>query len=686
MISPVLYGGCAVIGIIGAALVLLAGRGATALLLAAALVSTALWALAVAASPEMPVEGVAGALEVVRTGLWFGVLLHLGRRVSGGHGPVLRGFATLGLLSTVLAVIAGLPGVPGALALPTLGSPVLLLRLGLALMLVLLAENVFRNADDAARWHVNLPCIALGGLCAFDVVLYSDAALSGAFSPALLDARAALTALATPLLAVAAVRDRRWRRAAPYSRTTVFHGATLMVGGAFLLGVGAFGELLRHVGAEWAPAAQASLVAGAIMALAVGVTSRSTRSRLRRRVVDQFFTERYDYRREWMHCLEILSSTDRESAAPARALRALAEPVDSPAGAVLLRDAAARGFAWAGSWNLATATVTLAEVHPLLAALGEGDGVCVFGSTTPLPPELADAFGPLWLAVPLVHPVEGLLGAALLAPPRAPFLLDAEVFALLRAIGRESALFLAERRAAEDLAESRRLQDYAKRFAFVAHDVKTVSSQLGLLLDNAEAHLHDPEFQSDMLLTVRAAAARIDTLIARLRQPEAMASRPAPDGDGRRAGESLPLERLRGLAAARRHPCPIEGDGASPPVAVPPDAFDAAVGHLLNNAVEASRPDVPVRIRIMALPGRVVVDIIDRGPGMTPAFIRDELFRPLHTSKSGGDGIGAWQARELLREAGGELTVLSEPGFGTTMRLSLPVAAAAVAPPARIDA
>jgi signal transduction histidine kinase len=60
---------------------------------------------------------------------------------------------------------------------------------------------------------------------------------------------------------------------------------------------------------------------------------------------------------------------------------------------------------------------------------------------------------------------------------------------------------------------------------------------------------------------------------------------------------------------------------------------------------------------------------------MTPEFIRDELFRPLSTSKPTGSGIGAWQARELLCGAGGDLAVLSRPGAGTTMRVILPAAA-----------
>ena len=69
----------------------------------------------------------------------------------------------------------------------------------------------------------------------------------------------------------------------------------------------------------------------------------------------------------------------------------------------------------------------------------------------------------------------------------------------------------------------------------------------------------------------------------------------------------------------------------------------------------------------------LVLDITDHGPGMTPEFIRDELFRPFGTAKPDGTGIGAWQAREILREAGGDLVVLSHLGAGTTMRVTLPL-------------
>ena len=56
---------------------------------------------------------------------------------------------------------------------------------------------------------------------------------------------------------------------------------------------------------------------------------------------------------------------------------------------------------------------------------------------------------------------------------------------------------------------------------------------------------------------------------------------------------------------------------------------------------------------------------------MDETFIRDELFLPFRSTKSSGYGIGAFQTRELIRMAGGDIEVISEPGTGTTMRVAL---------------
>lgn len=660
--SVLLHAGAAVVCLVWTVLVVVIGRGRAAHLLAAACGITSIWAAAVALEPDAPMGGAAGMLEIARWLIWLIVLLFFFYRITGPRARSLtRVVAAVGAAALVALLILLVPD-----ALPLVGSPgpiALMARLALALLVVLLAENLFRTANEAERWHVGLPAIALGALSVFDVLIYADAALSRGFSVALIDARAALTAVAMPLLAIAAVRDGRWRRDPPVSRQVVFHSATLVVAGAFLLVIGALGEGLRRFDVVWGVTAQVSLLAAALIGLAVAVSSRSARSRLRNLVVDHFFTVRYDYRREWLRCVSVLSATDEKVAAEHRAIRAIADAVDSPAGVLLRRELGESTLRWAGSWNLPAVHLTIPAEDAFLAALRDGQEVLVL-DTAP-PPALRQAYGPLWLAIPLPHGREGLSGIVFLAAPRAPFPLDREVLELLGMLGREVALFLAERRAAERLVDERRLQDYAKRFAFVAHDVKTVSSQLSLLLANAEDNLADPEFQHDMLITVRASAARINALIVRLGQPGDV---PATE----REEVVAPLDRLRSIVAGKPYPVQLEEGGVALLAAIAPARFDAALGHLMNNAAEASPPGEPVHVRVRREGARVVVEVMDRGSGMAPEFIRDELFRPLSTSKRQGSGIGAWQARELLREVGGDLAVISRPGAGTIMRVLLP--------------
>ena len=59
---------------------------------------------------------------------------------------------------------------------------------------------------------------------------------------------------------------------------------------------------------------------------------------------------------------------------------------------------------------------------------------------------------------------------------------------------------------------------------------------------------------------------------------------------------------------------------------------------------------------------------------MAPEFIRTRLFKPFNSSKPGGFGIGAFEARELIRAMGGRLDVESREGLGTRFQLRLPLA------------
>ncbi len=656
---------CAGLYAVLAALIALRSRRDAPRLLALCCLASAAWAATILLLNGDGLSGLESGADMLRAAAWFGFVYYLYRGARLGRPMHELGFAAAGLFAVLVGglTVVMQPGEPVSASLFSLG---IMARICLAIVELLLIENLYLNLPDHARWHVALPSVLLGGLACFDIVLCADIALFHRASPALTGARTLGMIMIAPLLVVAAARGQRWTGRVRLSRTAVFHSATLVLSGGVLLALAAAGEVFRHVNGTWGWLAEASLAFAALIAIGLMLTSASARSRIHRLFVDHFFAERYDYRRQWLSCIGTLSGEDGDvrSALGTRAIRTVASVVDSPAGALFLRDGGFGPFAWAGSWNLPAIEAVPAD-HPVVAAIRGGEWIArLDGADEALRSAPLDGLGPLWLGVPLTHREE-VIGLVLVAPPRAPFPLEQEVFGLLRIVAQEVSTYVAEQRATQTLLQTRQLHDYSKRFAFVAHDIKNVSSQLALLLANARIHISNPDFQKDMLETVDASVRKITALLERLERPE-------PD----RAPAALaPLHRLEALVGTyrrvRQAELVLEHDGSTGTVAMGADAFETAVTHLLNNAVEASA-GLPVRLRVRHEAKRVVIDVVDSGPGMTPEFVRDQLFRPFSTSKAGGSGIGAYQSRELVREAGGELVVLSESGSGTTMRLLLP--------------
>ena len=667
-----IYVVCAAVYTTLASLIAIQARSRTNWLLAACCLVTAGWAVAAAVGtstvwPDPESNSISATADLIRALAWYGFVLHLYFHSGIGSRPQRGAFVALGVAAVMLGVASVAQQHFAPPVAVTLWSLPMLVRLGLAIGELLLIENLYLNLPEHMRWHVAVPCVLLGALACFDILLCADLILFHTPSAPLVGARAIVTVMIAPLLVLASFRGQRWDGQVKLSRTAVFHSATLILSGGVLLSLAAAGEVFRHFGPEWGWMAETSLVSAGLIGLALLLLSRSARSRIQRLVVQHFFADRYDYRMQWLGCIDALSGTgeDGRTALHTRAIRAMADVVDSPNGALYLRDSGIGAFGWAGSWNM-PATAPLPAEHPVTLAARSGDWIVDLGKLNPedsrVPP--LNQLGRIWLAIPLVHRAE-LIGIVVVGPPRAPFRTDQEVFDLLRIVGREVATYIAEQRATQVMVQTRHLHDYSKRFAFVAHDIKNVSSQLALLLRNAEHHISNPEFQKDMLETVGASVQKISLLLKRLEAPEADHAPAA----------LTPLPRLEALIATyrrvRRADLKLDHDGSTATVAMSADAFDTAVTHLLNNAVEASG-GLPVQVLVRHEVSQVVIDIVDEGSGMTPEFVRDNLFRPFSTQKRGGSGIGAFQARELVRESGGDLLVISQQSVGTTMRIILP--------------
>jgi putative PEP-CTERM system histidine kinase len=270
----------------------------------------------------------------------------------------------------------------------------------------------------------------------------------------------------------------------------------------------------------------------------------------------------------------------------------------------------------------------------------------------------------IWAIVPLIH-FDKLAGAVLLARPVVDRTLDWEDFDLLRVVGRQAASYMAEERGQEALSDAQRFDEFNRRFAFIMHDIKNLVSQLTLVTRNAERHADKPEFRADMIATLKSSTGRMNDLLARLSQHNTGRT------EEPRSVVLGPL--VTALATTKRvqHPVVIAGNAALCGMA-DPARLEAALAHLVQNAIEASPAHEPVTITTIKQGDETGIEVSDKGCGMTADFVRGQLFRPFASTKNGGFGIGAYEARTLVTAMGGRMTVNSEPGRGTRFTIWLP--------------
>jgi putative PEP-CTERM system histidine kinase len=563
------------------------------------------------------------------------------------------------------------------LRLPGAGGMFLLSRLLVAIGGLLLIHNLYVNAATTERWGLRYLCVALGTIFAYDLNIYSITALYGSVSPDLIAARGTINLLVVPLIGLASQRQRKWRVEMRISRQVVFTTLSLVGIGGYFIAMAAGSYLLRAVGGDIGAFLQILFVTTTLVLLALLFFSGSSRGWIMVKINKHFFAYKYDYRVEWLRFIATVSGRhdDREQLQQ-RIIRGLCDIVDSPGGSLWTRGSDAvyrletrfnfrtfgKGFEAVESGFIKFLSERGRIVDFLELAQGRGD------YNDAALPDWAGLETRSWLAVPLIHD-EVLQGFVVVEKPRAARSLDWEDFDLLRTAGQQAASYLTEQYLQKTLAENAEFEAFNRRFAFVMHDIKNIISQISVLSKNAERHADNPEFRQDMMLTLRDSVAKMNDLLARLKQQ-------------RNTDDKHILTDLAALVAgvanekSRIYPQVVFSNIANRPiVAADPARLEQVFHHLIQNAVDAG-PGKSVRVELAAVVGtekEVAIHIIDQGAGMSEEFIRNELFKPFVTTKETGMGIGACEARDIVIAHRGILKVSSSVGSGSEFSVIMPV-------------
>jgi putative PEP-CTERM system histidine kinase len=346
--------------------------------------------------------------------------------------------------------------------------------------------------------------------------------------------------------------------------------------------------------------------------------------------------------------------------------------VECPAGSLWTRQGAGPAFGQSAAWNTPRVAESEGADSSLARFLSTQGWVIDLDEYRSSPRKYGDLALPTWLlgsknawlVVPLLLGDE-LQGFVVLSRPLTALNLNWEVLDLLKTAGRQAAGYLAQMEATEALLDARKFEAFNKMSAFVVHDLKNIVAQLSLMLKNAE-RLHDNrEFQQDMLLTVESSLEKMKRLMLQLREGA------KPPG-GSRGVELTPIVR-RLVAMARAQGRTLEVDeGEHLFTRGHDDRLERVLGHLVQNALDATPASGRVWLRTARSAGSVRVEVGDTGAGMTEEFVRTQLFRPFSSTKASGMGIGSFESAQYIRELGGSIDVASRSGEGSVFTVLLP--------------
>lgn len=575
----------------------------------------------------------------------------------------------LPLLSWFTLVFSAIWARPGEGSL----AGVFLTMMLLAVLGLVLVEQLFRNLPDDALWSAKPICLGLAGTFLYDLYLFSQAVLFKGIDQDALNIRGMVHAGLMPLLLMSSTRHRNWIAKIRVSRQVVFHSATLLLAGAYLLFIAGVGYYVRYFGGDWGRALQLALMFLALVLLLALALSRSSRARLRVLLGKHFFRYRYDYREEWLKFTQTLSIHTAPKEMGAHVIRGLADMLESPAGALWLRRADEQVYRHVARWNMPHVPQT-ESIDSALLQFMQRTGWVVNLEEFRQSPERYEHIGlpgwleeqsQAWLLVPLWLGQE-LLGFVVLGSPRTRMDVNWEVNDLLKTAGRQAASFLALMQSTEALLEARKFEAFSRMSAFVVHDLKNIVTQLSLMMKNAKRLSHNPEFQADMLMTVENSLDRMKQLMLQLRDGAAPAGGPVGVDLERIARELAATAARRGRQLELQVQPRVSARGHK-------DRLERVVGHLVNNALDATGPAQRVWLNIERFGSHARVEVGDNGIGMSEAFVQERLFKPFQTTKDAGMGIGAYESFQYVQELGGKVAVDSREGAGTVVTVLLPL-------------
>ena len=539
-------------------------------------------------------------------------------------------------------------------------------------------EQFWRGLNTAQRWEYKT--FMVGGILISGTLLWSASYRLTYLSIPLqhFHLLAAFLLTGWALMMYGVVSHKLLNRKIFISRKVVYSFVVPSILAVYLLGFGIVSLIMNTFGLQLSYVLKWIFLVLGCLAIGLFFFSEKIRRRIHFFISTHFYINKYEYRDEWLALSQELQGARTEREVVMALRRVLAESLYT-----------SEIFVWVGN---ATRGYTLisapdkSDIENDKNKISARDPLIYFilgHSHFHLDTKEQD---PVWqnivknkknfltcLNLVLLTPIsvgDHLIGLIGLGPEFTGGQYGQDDFDLLTVLGRQTASSLMAVRMAEELAHTREQQAWNRLSAFVLHDIKNAATMLSLVKENAPDHIHEPEFQEDMLELMEDALKRMGRVEKRLLtlndeiEPEK---------------QTLELNQFIETSCNRLETqipsMTIHFDCTDEiQIQTDPELLFSILENILLNAYEAHGEHTSIKISTSVdnKTRQVSVEILDNGPGIAEELLPDLLFEPFKTNKKGGSGIGLWQARNVLGSLKGSISAANVPGGGAQFTIRLP--------------
>ena len=610
-------------------------------------------------------------VEQLRNGAWLALLL---QTLPKNNSRFLLSACHLSWIVTLAAIYYHFFSKQPDFENPVRYDILLWLIISVTIVGLVIAEQAYRNTLAEFIDSMRFIYIAIAGSFAYDLYFYVHTLLFNQVNSDIAVTRGVITAIVALLIYFSLQRISNDKIQFRASRNLVFYSTSLIVTGSFLFIMALGGYYIRRYGGNWGLLAQALIVFGATTFILTLISSKRIRANFRVLLSKHLFRHRYDYREEWLRLIHTLTSAASRSDINMLSLKAMTEIFQTEGGALWLMHDNKLFIQCAHIDLQQTKSQEIPANSSLQRYMESTRHIIVIEEYKQFPERYPELDLPtwmqnedFWLIIPLMlH--NTIIGFILLQTPPIKRRLSWEDFDLLKTAGLQIASFLAAEQSSRTKSESKQFDAYSRLTAFIMHDLKNLIAQQSLVVKNAAKHKDNPEFIEDAINTIDNSVKRMSRLLDQLKQ-----------GNQDEEKALVCLQNILIDAVRKCHnkePRPslhmVEQEIF---VNSSAEQLSMILGHVIRNAQDATDSDGFIDVSLSQNENTAIIEVEDNGIGMSQEFVRERLFKPFDSTKaSKGMGIGAYQTREFIRHAGGDVEIISEEGKGTTFCILLPVA------------